>query len=68
MQEEVEDCCVVYCENSIFNLFEQMREQMQLLAEMQRELEWNLKMTKGMGSLSEVLALKECVLRQKLIN
>ena len=27
MQEEVEGCCLVYCENSIFNLFEQMREQ-----------------------------------------
>ena len=36
---------------------------MQLLAEMQREVEWNLKMVKGMGSLSEVIALKECILR-----
>ena len=35
----------------------------QLLAEMQREIEWNLKMSKGMGSVSEILALKECVLR-----
>ena len=35
----------------------------QLLAEMQREIEWNLKMSKGMGSVSEILALKECILR-----
>ena len=28
---------------------------MQLLAEMQREIEWNLKMARQMGSLSEVL-------------
>ena len=38
---------------------------MQLLAEMQREIEWNLKMVKGMGSLSEVIALKEGILRAK---
>merc|ERR1712115_218909 len=31
----------------------------QLLAEMQREIEWNLKMSKGMGSVSEILALNE---------
>ena len=36
---------------------------MQLLAEMQRDIEWNLKMLKGMGSISEVIALKECILR-----
>ena len=36
---------------------------MQLLAEMQREVEWNLKMVKGMGSLSEVFALKECIFK-----
>ena len=35
----------------------------QLLDEMQKEIEWNLKMKKGLGSQSEVVALKECILK-----
>ena len=35
----------------------------QLLDEMQKEIEWNLKMKKDLGSQSEVLALKECILK-----
>ena len=37
----------------------------QLLDEMQKEIEWNLKMKKGLGSQSEVVALKECLLKYR---
>jgi len=36
---------------------------MQLLAEIQKEIQWNLKMMRKFGSQSEVIALKECILR-----
>ena len=32
-----------------------------LLDELQKEIEWNLKMKKGLGPQSEVFALKECL-------
>jgi hypothetical protein len=35
---------------------------MQLLAEIQKEIQWNLNMRK-FGSHSEVIALKECILQ-----
>ena len=38
------------CENNI-----------QLLDDMHKEIEWNLKMKKGLGSQSEVVDLKECI-------
>ena len=34
---------------------------MQLLDEMLKEIQWNLKMTNGLGSLSEVVSLKMCI-------
>ena len=37
----------------------------QLLDEMLKEIEWNLKMTNGLGSLSEVVSLKMCILRKR---
>ena len=37
----------------------------QLLDEMLKEIEWNLKMTNGLGSLSQVVALKMCILRHR---
>ena len=37
----------------------------QLLDEMQKEIEWNLKMKKGLGSQSEFVALKECLLKYR---
>ena len=36
---------------------------MQLLAEIQKEIQWNLKMMRKFGSHSEVIALKESILR-----
>ena len=48
----------IYCKK-FFN-------KMQLLDEMLKEIQWNLKMTNSLGSLSEVLALKTCILRNKI--
>ena len=38
---------------------------MQLLDEMLKEIQWNLKMTNGLGSLSEVVSLKMCISRNR---
>ena len=38
----------------------------QLLDEMLKEIQWNLKMMNGLGSLSEVFALKTCILRRRI--
>ena len=38
---------------------------MQLLDEMLKEIQWNLKMTNGLGSLSEVVSLKMCISRKR---
>ena len=37
----------------------------QLLNEMLKEIQWNLKMTNGLGSLSEVVSLKMCISRKR---
>ena len=48
----------IYCKK-FFN-------KMQLLDEMLKEIQWNLKMTNCLGSLSETIALKTCISRHRI--
>ena len=52
-------------ENAFLDILKKCFNKMQLLDEMLKEIQWNLKMMNGLGSLSEVVSLKMCISRKR---